>query len=307
MVSLTRPQRTTLQSPALLSASWAVALLTSALPTILWRELTGAVPNWLLWARVGLLGALLLATSVRHSARPLRPYVGFLLVLVLAEALAAWLGRKPRWQHWFGGAAPFIVGLLGVQLLRLAGAGIMLTALWAVHRRRSSFFLTLGHSDAPAAPVRWLGMTRPTSWRRFGVILTVCISGGTLAFLLLAGRPSPAALRQALPLLPFVLIFAALNAFSEELSYRAAFLALLPRVVGAQQALLITAVFFGLGHFYGVPYGAVGVVMAGCLGWLLGKSMLETGGFFWAWFIHFWQDVLIFTFLALGSVVVGGG
>jgi hypothetical protein len=26
----------------------------------------------------------------------------------------------------------------------------------------------------------------------------------------------------------------------------------------------------------------------------------------WAWFIHFWQDALIFSFLAIGSVIPGG-
>jgi hypothetical protein len=46
--------------------------------------------------------------------------------------------------------------------------------------------------------------------------------------------------------------------------------------------------------------------MAGFLGWFLGKSMLETRGLFWAWFIHFWQDVLIFAFLAIGSIRPGG-
>ncbi len=54
------------------------------------------------------------------------------------------------------------------------------------------------------------------------------------------------------------------------------------------------AAFFGFAHYYGMPNGIVGVLMAGVLGWLLGKSMLETRGLFWAWFIHFCQDILIF-------------
>lgn len=56
---------------------------------------------------------------------------------------------------------------------------------------------------------------------------------------------------------------------------------------------------FGVGHFYGIPNGVVGVLLTGFLGWFLGKSMLETGGFFWAWLIHFMQDVVIFAFLAM--------
>ena len=142
------------------------------------------------------------------------------------------------------------------------------------------------------------------------------LSLGTLAFLLIAAFPSFIAqfnngtlgsrLGQVLVLMPLVLLFAVMNAFSEELTYKASFLSVLNDPVGKRQALLLMATFFGLGHYYGVPYGIVGVLMAGLLGWLLGKSMLETRGFFWAWFIHFLQDVLIFSFMALGSVTPDG-
>lgn len=85
---------------------------------------------------------------------------------------------------------------------------------------------------------------------------------------------------------------------------------LLPNIIGQEvfgQTLFLTAAFFGLAHYYGVPYGIIGVVMSTFLGWMEGKAMLETRGFFWAWFIHFWQDVSIFSFLAMGAVTAGGG
>ena len=97
-----------------------------------------------------------------------------------------------------------------------------------------------------------------------------------------------------------------MNAFSEEMAYHAALLAPLYNAVGHSHALLLSAALFGLWHYYGVPYGVIGMIMAGILGWLLGKSMLETKGLFWAWFIHFWQDVAIFSFMAAGSIVAGG-
>jgi hypothetical protein len=97
-----------------------------------------------------------------------------------------------------------------------------------------------------------------------------------------------------------------LNAFNEEMTYKASFLSVLENVVGKNQSLLLMAAFFGLWHFYGIPYGVVGVLLGTFLGWFLGKSMLETRGLFWAWFIHFWQDVLIFAFLAIGSITAGG-
>jgi hypothetical protein len=134
----------------------------------------------------------------------------------------------------------------------------------------------------------------------------VILSLGTLAFLILAGRPPLDIALRALPFLPAILIAATLNAFNEELTYKASFLSVLEDVVGRNQALYLMAAYFGIGHFYGIPYGVIGVLMAGFLGWFLGKSMLETRGMGWAWFIHFWQDVLIFAFLAIGSITPGG-
>jgi hypothetical protein len=39
--------------------------------------------------------------------------------------------------------------------------------------------------------------------------------------------------------------------------------------------------------------------MAGFLGWLLARSVVDTQGMFWAWFLHFLQDVVIFTAMIL--------
>jgi hypothetical protein len=38
------------------------------------------------------------------------------------------------------------------------------------------------------------------------------------------------------------------------------------------------------------------------LGWLLGKSILDTKGLLWARFFHFWQDVVIFAFIAANAI-----
>jgi membrane protease YdiL (CAAX protease family) len=138
------------------------------------------------------------------------------------------------------------------------------------------------------------------------LILAVCITLGLVVFLVIGSRPSFDSIKLALPLLPAVLLFAAMNAFGENISYRAALLAPLHSVVGPSQAMLITATYFGISHYYGIPYGVIGVIMAGFLGWLLSKGMLETKGLFWPWFIHFCQDVAAFFFIAMGSVMAGG-
>jgi membrane protease YdiL (CAAX protease family) len=107
-------------------------------------------------------------------------------------------------------------------------------------------------------------------------------------------------LAKIIPLLPAILIYAAVNAFNEELYFRATLLSTLPQAIGKNHAMLINMVFFGLAHYlYGSPPGLVGFLMTGFLAYLLGKSMLETKGFLWAWFIHFLPDVVIFASYAI--------
>lgn len=284
--------------------AWAVVLLASLLPDILMRETTGHAGAWLLWARLGVLASLIAGTLVIRAIRPLRGLFVVLGMFYVVSWAASIVIETVLWKQWFANV-PFQVDMLGTQLLKLFAALVMIGTLFVIRRQRNAFFLTVGDLRAPAEPVRWLFDT-PVSWARLAPIAAVCIGLGTLVFLLLAGVPAPNRIAAALPLLPLVLVFAALNAFSEQVTYRMAILATTHEVVGKRQALLLTAAYFGVAHFYGVPYGVIGVVMAGVLGWFLAKAMLETRGFFWPWFIHFCQDALIFTFLAIGAVVPGG-
>jgi hypothetical protein len=54
-------------------------------------------------------------------------------------------------------------------------------------------------------------------------------------------------------------------------------------------------VVFGTVHYFGIPGGPTGALMAGFLAWLATRSILDTRGIGWAWLLHFVQDVLIFT------------
>jgi uncharacterized protein len=41
--------------------------------------------------------------------------------------------------------------------------------------------------------------------------------------------------------------------------------------------------------------------MAGFAGWIWARSMIETRGVAWAFFIHMVQDIVIFSFLAVAA------
>jgi hypothetical protein len=64
-----------------LPIAWAVTLLVSLLPDILFRELTGDLPAWLYWAKVGLMLALLAASLLWKRLRPLWLFAAVLLLV----------------------------------------------------------------------------------------------------------------------------------------------------------------------------------------------------------------------------------
>ena len=291
---------------SLLAVAWAVTLLVSLLPDILFRELAGGLPPWLYWAKVGLVAGLLLVSLLFNRLREL----GLFFAVLLAVYLLEW-GVDRGYQilaceTWFAGLSPFLQEMFSVQVPRATTAILLVLIMLALVRRFDRFFLVKGKLDAQAAPLPWI-MTKPTSWRILGPAISGAMCLGLLVFIFAFGSlPSLQSLKGVLPLLPFVLLFAAVNAFGEEMIYRAPWLGTLEGPVGPVHALLITAVYFGIGHFYGVPYGILGVLLAFIPGWLMGKAMLETRGFFWAWFIHICMDIVIFFFIALGSVTPGG-
>lgn len=296
-----------LLSPGLIALAWVVTLYTSELSTVLWRELVGPVPPWLLWSKLVLLAALAFASLFWQTLRPLRNYFLIFLVIYATTAASASLVDRSWWQGRFGAPdAPFALSMLGEQLRRLSIALVVIAALLLLRYRRADIFLVKGNLAATGAPIRWLGIMRPFSYRRFGPLAALCICLGLGAFMVIGGGwPQVAPGSLSLLTVAAVIVLAAMNAFYENVTYRAAPLATLEPAAGPGQAMLLTAFVFGIGHFYGVPYGIVGAVMAGALGWILNKTMLETRGFFWPWFIHFCQDALVFSFMALGAVAAG--
>ena len=298
----------TARPKALIITAWTFLLLASLLPKIVLQEIfkyqvsgdLGAV----IAGSVFFIGLLL--SFAWRTIRGLRPFFILGLVLVAAEWFVfTRVDQLPIYQSWLHNPS-FNVYMLADQSLRLLVTLTIIAALFILKRHASAFFLVKGDTAAAVEPVNWMGIKEGERWNKLGPLFALIISSGTLAFLVLAGHPPLDLVVQALPFLPAILIAAALNAFNEEMTYKASFLSVLEDVVGKGQSLWLMAAYFGIGHFYGVPYGIIGVIMAGFLGWFLGKSMLETRGLWWAWFIHFWQDVLIFSFLAIGSIRPGG-
>jgi hypothetical protein len=289
-------------------AAWAVLLAVSLLPTLVAQELLGqTVPEDLqAGSSVVAIVAGLLVTVVWAPSRALRPFLLLFLVLVSAQwVVLTQVDRLPVFRTWLRDPS-FSVYMPAEVLLKLIVTLAVIAALLLLKPDRRAFYLARGDLSAPAGPVPWLAIKPGDRWTEVGRNLAIFISLGTLAFLLISGRPSADMVIRALPFLPAILFAAALNAFNEEVTYKASLLSVLADRSGERQALWMVAAYFGIAHFYGVPYGLVGVALAWFLGWILARSMLETRGLAWAWFIHFVQDVLIFGFMAIGAITPGG-
>jgi len=285
--------------------SWIVILLASSISLIFWREFGLGEPFW--WPIVTLLvlSVIFLLTIVKKDLKPLRRFTAVILIIFLFGYGGGWqwgiipaIRGSSVWIEWMN-QMPWALSSLITHLLRLSPALAVLGFLLLTGRRRKDFFLIKGEIRAQVEPSKLIGMKSPEPWTKIGSIFAIVFTIGTLMFLLFSKFPSVSDFIRVLPLLPVVILIAAINAFNEEFTLRAAPLSELWGVIGKKQALLITTVYFGLGHYYGVPNGLIGIVLSAYLGWFLGKSLLETKGFFWAWIIHFFPDVVIFTFYAM--------
>lgn len=227
--------------------------------------------------------------------------LSFLILLAVHLATGAFgsIVSSGAWKGLVGGIGdPFIRAMVNVQGVRVGVTLVMLAALFILFRHRARFYLAAGDMGAKASRVTWLGISGTSSWSRVGLILMVILSLGTFGFLSLAMRPALAALPSVIPMLPLVLLFALTNALGEEIIYRLSLLAPTTNVVAPAQAMMMSAAYFGLAHYYGIPSGSLGVVMAGFLGWLACRSILDTKGVAWAFILHFVQDIWIFWFMA---------
>ena len=282
--------------------AWAVMLLPSTLSLILWRELVGGEPSW--WFLVPLAGLLLVlaGTFLSDSLRGLRGYTALMLFLFLMGFGGGWTFGVIPWirasTQWSNLVSSIPVGFsdLAVHLLRLTPALIFLASSLLHGKSLRDLYLTRGDINATVKPTHLLGVKGDISWLNMTIRFSGVFGLGTLLFLLLSARPDIGQIWGNLGVLPFAFIIAGLNAFNEEFTLRAAPISTLMKL-DKNEVLALTTAFFALGHYYGIPYGFIGVLLSSFLGWFIGKGILETRGFLLAWLTHLVPDLVIFGFL----------
>jgi membrane protease YdiL (CAAX protease family) len=260
--------------------------------------------SWLALVEVVILAVFWVVTWVWPTVKPLRGlalallayFVAIFLLLPLIVESAVW----SNWVQQDSWGVALVAVRLGTHLMPVA---LMALTLIGSGIGRRELFLVLGNPRAPAEPTRLMpGILKDSKpwnrvvreWLPYYAIIIVIV-------LLLQVRPNVNQASQALIFLPAIVIAAAINAFAEEFEFRSMLLARLEPVLGSHQAILIAAALFGLLHYFGAPGGPFGVLLAGYLGWIAAKSMIETRGFVWAFLIHFIGDFIIYFFWAMSA------
>lgn len=224
-----------------------------------------------------------------------------LVVVIGTTAIILYLSRLAQKSPFSVSRLEYINTQSKYQALLLGVAMLVLLVIYFVNGVNFSAFMALGNIASPATGVWWLGISEGESWRSLGVSLSLFITLATSTFAYLQFRKTVGNLKQLLPYWPWVLLFSLTNSFSEEVVYRLGVIVPLMGSVDTAYILLISAAAFGAPHLRGMPNGIVGALMAGLLGWLLAKSVVETNGIFWAWLIHFLQDIVIFSAFVMAA------
>ena len=184
---------------------------------------------------------------------------------------------------------------LKYQMMLMALASIVLLLTFIQNSTNFSALLSVGNISAPVEPVTWFGIGHDRSWIFAGLYLCILITMGTLTFVDLQFRKLKVSFTDLIPYIGWIVLFSLTNSFSEEAIFRLGIISPALGTTDITYLALISAMIFGLAHFGGMPHGLIGMLMAGFLGWFLAKSVIETHGMFWAWSIHFIQDIVIYT------------
>lgn len=179
------------------------------------------------------------------------------------------------------------------QFLLMLITVLSLAVTYYLNKENFLNFFTLGDISTPAKELKLFGIKANDSWLKTGVSLTIFISLATATFMYFQLKQVQVNWTVLQSGIFWIILFSLTNSFAEEMIFRMGIVSPLKGLLQPMTIFIISAILFGIPHLAGMPSGLIGATMAGVLGLVLAKSLYETNGFFWAWTIHFIQDVII--------------
>jgi membrane protease YdiL (CAAX protease family) len=217
-----------------------------------------------------------------------------ILLVIIYTGLMLWAGHRQKAATLFNiSKNTYINFQINYQSLLLLITAIALLFTYLLNKENFISYFSFGNISAPAQELKIFGIKSTDTWLQTGISLSVVISIVTGIFMYFQLKQHPVNWSLLSSGLLWIILFSLTNSFAEEMIFRMGIVSPLKGLVSPLLIYTISAVLFGIPHFAGMPNGIIGATMAGVLGFVLAKSLHETNGFFWAWFIHFLQDVII--------------
>lgn len=226
------------------------------------------------------------------------PHLNWPLFITLAFTIALPLLSHSLTDHQiFKGLQPAVNRQILYQSISLLGTIMFLIILKKSRPTQFKAYFRRGNLRAIVNPAPLAGIKpkENQNWMHYGINFAVVITLVTASVMYI--QHHNLTYENLAAILPWSFAFAFVNSFVEESITRLGIVVSLKEHLPDHQIALLSGGLFGLVHFWGTPGGLLGVFLAFFLGWLLAKSMLETKGIFWAWLIHFLQDIVIITAL----------
>jgi hypothetical protein len=217
--------------------------------------------------------------------------IGFTWLLLAIPTLTKKIFFRPFLSH------SYLDGQLKYQITAILLAFFTLILVFMVAPTSFNKYFAIGNISAPVVPVPVVGISPAPNetWLQIGTNFAFIITAVTFIFIYFQLIKGKKIQKQYFHLFFWVIVFSLMNSFTEEMITRFSVIALLDTLIPLSYIYLVSAFIFGSVHYFGTPGKIPGVLLAGFLGWFLAKSIGETHGFFWAWLIHFLQDVVIIT------------
>ncbi len=188
------------------------------------------------------------------------------------------------------------------QVTTLALSLVIILIIALLTRFQSLRLLSVTRIDGEVHPEPWIGIStrNKDTWKTLGRNMAIVISVVTAIVIYFQVYRNGVIQSLTLGSFLLILVYALTNSFVEEVTFRHTFASIVEyHNLNPYLSKALSALIFGGVHYLGTPGKIPGVLLAGFLGWFLSKSIHETKGFFWAWLIHFLQDVIIMTALFL--------
>ena len=233
-----------------------------------------------------------------------KAYINLMItILVVALMIAAILYLMNNSLFTFNLLSTNYLNKTFVYQATTLGLSLVIVLITALQTRFQSLkLLSIKNIDGKVIPEPWIGITKKNkdTWKKLGLNFTIMISVVTAVVIFFQVYRNGVIQTLTVPIFLLIVIFALVNSFVEEVTFRHTFTSIVEyHNLSPFISKTLSMIIFGGVHYLGTPGKIPGVILAGFLAWFLAKSIHETKGFFWAWLIHFMQDVIIMTALYL--------